>query len=100
MVDTCVGNGKSITVVPAWDNLNTPFLDRLRALGTAPETVDYVLCTHLHVDHVGWQNVVGRPHLASDLPERSPSVLPPGVRILGIASSPCAAGAGGSRRRH
>jgi glyoxylase-like metal-dependent hydrolase (beta-lactamase superfamily II) len=55
MVDTCVGNGKSITVVPAWDNLNTPFLDRLRALGTAPETVDYVLCTHLHVDHVGWQ---------------------------------------------
>src|ERR1700757_2063666 len=36
MVDTCVGNGKSIMVVPAWDNLNTPFLERIRAVGAAP----------------------------------------------------------------
>ena len=26
----------------------------LHAAGTRPDKVDYVLCTHLHVDHVGW----------------------------------------------
>jgi glyoxylase-like metal-dependent hydrolase (beta-lactamase superfamily II) len=55
MVDTCVGNGKSISIVPAWDHMNTPILDRLNALGATPESVDYVLPTHLHLDHVGWQ---------------------------------------------
>jgi glyoxylase-like metal-dependent hydrolase (beta-lactamase superfamily II) len=31
-----------------------PYLENLARLGIAPEDVDYVLCTHLHVDHVGW----------------------------------------------
>ena len=26
----------------------------MRALGVRPEDVDFVMCTHLHVDHVGW----------------------------------------------
>ena len=26
----------------------------LKALGIAPENIDFVMCTHLHVDHVGW----------------------------------------------
>src|SRR4029434_3641389 len=30
------------------------FLDTVRAAGVAPESVDVVICTHLHVDHVGW----------------------------------------------
>lgn len=54
LIDTCVGNDKSR---PGWDAfhmLNIPFLERLRAAGIAPEQVDVVLCTHLHVDHVGW----------------------------------------------
>jgi glyoxylase-like metal-dependent hydrolase (beta-lactamase superfamily II) len=34
--------------------MNTPYLDRLKAVGVAPEDVDVVLCTHLHADHVGW----------------------------------------------
>ncbi|MCP4620221.1 MAG: MBL fold metallo-hydrolase [Bradyrhizobium sp.] len=54
LVDTCCGNHKPRPRVPAWDQLNTPYLDNLRALGVAPEQVDYVMCTHLHVDHVGW----------------------------------------------
>jgi glyoxylase-like metal-dependent hydrolase (beta-lactamase superfamily II) len=29
-------------------------LDDLHAAGVAPERVDVVVCTHLHVDHVGW----------------------------------------------
>jgi glyoxylase-like metal-dependent hydrolase (beta-lactamase superfamily II) len=53
LIDTCLGNHKTRSA-PNWNNLNTPFLDRLRAAGVAPESVDLVMCTHLHVDHVGW----------------------------------------------
>jgi len=34
--------------------MRTTFLDDLRVAGVAPESVDVVICTHLHVDHVGW----------------------------------------------
>ncbi len=53
LIDTCLGNHKTRSA-PNWNNLNTPFLDRLRDAGVAPESVDLVMCTHLHVDHVGW----------------------------------------------
>ncbi len=53
LIDTGVGNGKKRSD-PMFNNLNTPFLKRLEAHGIAPENVDYVLLTHLHVDHVGW----------------------------------------------
>lgn len=54
VVDTCLGNDKKNRHVPMWNNLNTPFLFKLTEAGFAPETIDTVLCTHLHVDHVGW----------------------------------------------
>jgi glyoxylase-like metal-dependent hydrolase (beta-lactamase superfamily II) len=54
VVDTCIGNDKQGRGVPTWNNLNTPFLQTMTAAGYAPETIDMVLCTHLHVDHVGW----------------------------------------------
>ena len=53
LVDTCVGNDKA-RANPTWNMLQTDFLDRLAAAGCPPESVDLVLCTHLHVDHVGW----------------------------------------------
>ncbi len=53
LVDTCVGNDKARSR-STWDRLSTPWLDRLRATGVQPEEVDFVLCTHLHTDHVGW----------------------------------------------
>lgn len=53
LVDTCVGNDKPRNI-PFWDRLSTPFLERLSAAGHPPESIDTVLCTHLHVDHVGW----------------------------------------------
>src|SRR5215468_12221903 len=61
LIDTCLGNHKQRTN-PGWRNLDTPFLKRLRACGCPPESVDFVMCTHLHVDHVGWntQLVDGR----------------------------------------
>ncbi|MEU8515216.1 MBL fold metallo-hydrolase [Kitasatospora sp. NPDC048722] len=53
VVDTGIGNGKT-RANPAWNGLDTDFLDRLTAAGFPPETVDLVVTTHLHTDHVGW----------------------------------------------
>ena len=53
LVDTGIGNGKRRTN-PAWHNLNSDYDARLTAAGFAPETVDVVILTHLHTDHVGW----------------------------------------------
>lgn len=54
LVDTCVGNHKPRSLFPDWSMLDGPYLQDLGALGVSPEQVDYVLCTHLHLDHVGW----------------------------------------------
>ena len=57
IVDTCVGNDK-IRGNEAWSNLQGPFLADLTAAGYAPDSIDIVLCTHLHVDHVGWNTIM------------------------------------------
>ena len=54
LVDTCVGNHKSRPARPSWHMQNSPFIEELASVGVHPEEVDFVLCTHLHVDHVGW----------------------------------------------
>jgi glyoxylase-like metal-dependent hydrolase (beta-lactamase superfamily II) len=54
LVDTCVGNDKDRGGRRPFHMMRTAFLDDLRAAGVPPEAVDVVLCTHLHVDHVGW----------------------------------------------
>ena len=53
VVDTCIGNDKQRTI-PNWSNLQTSFLADLETAGYPPASIDTVLCTHLHVDHVGW----------------------------------------------
>lgn len=53
LVDTGIGNGKTRTN-PAWNDLDTPYVERLATAGFTPENVDLVLLTHLHTDHVGW----------------------------------------------
>jgi glyoxylase-like metal-dependent hydrolase (beta-lactamase superfamily II) len=53
IVDTCVGNDKRIAL-PAWNKRQGPFLNDLAAAGFPADSIDTVLCTHLHVDHVGW----------------------------------------------
>lgn len=54
VVDTGIGNGKSRPFSALFDKLDNPVLDRLEAAGFMREKIDYVLLTHLHVDHVGW----------------------------------------------
>ena len=53
VVDTCIGNDKQ-RAIPTWSNLQTSFLADLETAGYPPTSIDTVLCTHLHVDHVGW----------------------------------------------
>ena len=57
VVDTCIGNDKQRSI-PNWTNLQTDFLKDLAAAGYPRETIDTVLCTHLHVDHVGWNTML------------------------------------------
>lgn len=51
LIDTGIGNGKPLC--GDWGGLDTDWLDRLAAVAP-PETIDTVICTHLHADHVGW----------------------------------------------
>ena len=57
VVDTCLGNDKPRTN-EFFANLQTPFLADMDAAGFGPETVDAVVCTHLHVDHIGWNTIL------------------------------------------
>jgi glyoxylase-like metal-dependent hydrolase (beta-lactamase superfamily II) len=54
LVDTCCGNNKPRPARADFSMLQTNYLADLAALGVKPEEVDYVMCTHLHWDHVGW----------------------------------------------
>lgn len=53
LVDTGIGNGKE-RANPAWHDLDTDYLRALTAAGFPPDSVDLVILTHLHADHVGW----------------------------------------------
>jgi glyoxylase-like metal-dependent hydrolase (beta-lactamase superfamily II) len=55
LVDSCIGNDKPRPTRPKW-NMKTDdtFMRGLAAAGFSPDDIDFVMCTHLHVDHVGW----------------------------------------------
>ena len=57
LVDTCIGNDKE-RPIPAWNHLQTSFLADLEKAGYPRESIDTVLCTHLHIDHVGWNTML------------------------------------------
>ena len=101
LVDTCVGDDKPRPLRPFWNMQKLEnFLPGLAAAGVAPESVDYVMCTHLHGDHVGWNTqlrdgrwvatfpnaryIIGRPeweflqalHRKTPQPHLADSVLP------------------------
>ncbi len=55
LIDTCVGNHKDRPARPQWhQKTDATYLRALAAHGIAPEDIDFVFCTHLHSDHVGW----------------------------------------------
>ena len=55
LIDSCIGNDKARPTRPKW-NMKTDdtYMRGLKGAGIAVEDIDYVMCTHLHVDHVGW----------------------------------------------
>ncbi|MAA74613.1 MAG: MBL fold metallo-hydrolase [Salinisphaeraceae bacterium] len=53
LVDTCTGNDKP-RMGELFNQLQTNYLEAIAQAGAARENVDLVLCTHLHLDHVGW----------------------------------------------
>jgi len=53
LVDPCVGNGKT-RQLPFWNDMTWPFLEHFADAGFTPESIDTVVHTHLHADHVGW----------------------------------------------
>ena len=53
VVDTCIGNDKERTY-PRWNLMQSSFLGDFADAGFDVDTVQTVLCTHMHVDHVGW----------------------------------------------
>jgi glyoxylase-like metal-dependent hydrolase (beta-lactamase superfamily II) len=57
VVDTCVGNDRPREITGGLP-LATPFLQHLAEVGWSREGVDAVVCTHLHVDHVGWNTML------------------------------------------
>ena len=55
LVDSCVGNDKERRFYPPWSGRSsTRYLDSLGSLGLSVHDIDFVMCTHLHADHVGW----------------------------------------------
>ena len=57
LIDTCVGENKArppqFAAYP-----KKPWLDAFAAEGLSFEDIDLVICTHLHVDHVGWNTIL------------------------------------------
>lgn len=58
LIDTGIGNNKLRQVVPEWGNLHTEFLKNLEAIGLTALDIDIVACTHLHMDHIGWNTTL------------------------------------------
>lgn len=54
LVDPCVGDQRNRPETPWYHRQHSPMLERLEAMGAPPESIDIVFCTHLHLDHVGW----------------------------------------------
>jgi glyoxylase-like metal-dependent hydrolase (beta-lactamase superfamily II) len=57
VVDTCVGNNKNRPGFKEWSNLQLPFLQEFEK-SFARDSIDTVVCTHLHLDHVGWNTTL------------------------------------------
>jgi glyoxylase-like metal-dependent hydrolase (beta-lactamase superfamily II) len=56
VVDTCIGNDKARSMLGG-EALQTSFLEQMKEIGFGRDQVDAVVCTHLHVDHVGWNTM-------------------------------------------
>ena len=87
LVDACIGNDKTFPLRPAWNaKKDGNWMGALKAADLGPEDIDFVMCTHLHGDHVGWNTKLenGRWVQTSQC---QISLLQKRIRILGRRSS-------------
>ena len=57
VVDTCIGNDRPRSITGG-EKLQTKFLEQMTEIGFGRDAVNAVVCTHLHVDHVGWNTML------------------------------------------
>jgi len=82
VVDTGLGNDKEGRSVPTWNNRKGPFLETMTEAGFPPDSIDTVLCTHLHVDHVGWNTKLAGGKWVPDLRQRTLRIRQDRIRAL------------------
>lgn len=58
VIDPCTGNGRDFPDHPPAHMLDTPYIERFEATGIRVTDVDFVFCTHLHMDHCGWNTTL------------------------------------------
>lgn len=68
LFDTCSGNGKDRPGIPLFGNLQSGYLNNLARAGFWPEDIDLVICSHLHIDHVGWNTRMRDGHWLPTFP--------------------------------
>ncbi|MGI3169009.1 MBL fold metallo-hydrolase [Pseudooceanicola sp. C21-150M6] len=108
LVDSCSGNGKAraLPVFERFHMLDLPYLENLAAAGVTPDDVDIVFCTHLHIDHVGWNTrdtggrwvptfpnaryIFGRAEYEHWAPGgKGPVAFPDNVAVIADSVTPC-----------
>lgn len=92
LVDTGVGNGRE-RPIPVLNNLDTGFLEALAAAGVSPDSVDVVLNTHLHTDHVGWNTTASGEGWVPTFPNARYLVPEADFRYFGPDGAGCDAAA-------
>jgi glyoxylase-like metal-dependent hydrolase (beta-lactamase superfamily II) len=69
LIDSCVGNHKPRPSRPIWHMMNSDrYESSFREAGLTFDDIDYVMCTHLHTDHVGWNTRLDNGHWVPTFP--------------------------------
>src|ERR1700743_3773497 len=70
LIDTCIGNDKPRPARPIWNQkTDDTYMRALKAAGVSVGDIDFVMCTHLHVDHVGWNTRLENGRWGPTFPE-------------------------------
>jgi glyoxylase-like metal-dependent hydrolase (beta-lactamase superfamily II) len=69
LIDSCIGNDKPRPLRPNWNmKTDNTYMRMLATAGFAVEDIDFVMCTHLHPDHVGWNTRLDGDHWIPTFP--------------------------------
>ena len=93
LIDTCIGNDKSRTgqgpiykknknILSHWNNRKSNYIQNLESLGVSLESIDIVMCTHLHADHVGWNTKLSEDRWVPTFPNASYLFSPEDLRSM------------------